>query len=165
MRSFIIIIIIPYLQSPGSNISSRHHIHQFPLVFLIQHQRRTLQQSIHPQRQQLSILRQHQLAFRAVRRTLTAILCQNLFNSVLQIFSYLWQGNCVTLDGGGAGERHGDGGAVDAFEEPRIGLSRLELLVENTDATLTCLVGIGVVKELVECVRWVWNRNRNRNKN
>ena len=143
----------PYLQGPGSNISSRHHIHQLSLILLIQHQRRTLQQSIHPQRQQLSILRQHQLTFRTIRRTLTAILSQNLFHGVLQVLSHFWQSDCVTLNGSSASEGHSDGRSVNTFEETGVGLGGLELLVENANTTLTYLVGIRAVKEFFGFVR------------
>ena len=135
------------LQRPRAQVASRHDGLQLALAVLVEEQQRTLEERVEQQREEFSVLGEDELAGGAAGAALRAILREDVLDGGLEVLAQLGEAERVALDGGGAGERHGDGGAVDALEELGEGVGGLVLLVEDADAATALVVGEGAVKE------------------
>lgn len=117
---------------------------------LVEEEERGFEEAVGEEREELSVLGEHQLAGGGGGAALRSVLGEDGFHGFLEVGADVGETRGVELDGGGAGEGESDGDAVQAFEETGIGGGDLETLVENAETTVARIGCIGGVKELNE---------------
>ena len=146
------------LEGPRAEVSSRHDSGEFATARLVEEEKRTLEERVEEEREEFPVLGEDELAGGGAGAALRAVLGEEVLDGGLEVVAQLGEREGVALHGGGAGERHGDGGAVDALEEAGEGVGGLVLLVEHADATTALVVGEGGVKERRKGVSGVASR-------
>ena len=146
------------LEGPRAEVSSRHDSGEFATTRLVEEEKRTLEERVEEEREEFPVLGEDELAGGGAGAALRAVLGEKVLDGGLEVIAQLGEREGVALHGGGAGERHGDGGAVDALEEAGEGVGGLVLLVEHADAATALVVGEGGVKERRKGVSGVASR-------